>query len=385
MKNKAQPVYQTILSVFFVNPVYSVRTFSGFFYIIFLGLIFFPAAAGAQNWYRSNQAGMALEGIASRMVALHYEWALYVERAGYNSLPPLLRSYYNASYAMEQRLLYERGKLKRRQWIFRDARGITRVNASLPADPAFAGKTEGGEIPPFVEIFSSSRMLTEVHQYLASGVYTTRYSYREGLLVKAETFLDSVPLWTDNYRYSRKALLRGVERNYHEAGSYAQSLQGTNSSPPTVPASIELREVPPISGFVSPVVSYDNSIMTDVLGSIYSVKAERVVYDTDSQGRVLTETRYDKDDNVLAVINNEWAGDRIAQIRWTGGSDEGRIVFRYSGKDRVSEEDYRNGVLERKVFVRGDEEIEEIYMNGKVILRAVWKDGRKLSEKRVRP
>jgi hypothetical protein len=354
------------------------------FSLIFLALVFFPAAAGAQDWYRSNQAGMVLEGISSRMVALHYEWALYVERVGYNSLPALLRGYYNASYAMEQRLLYERGALKRRQWIFRDARGITRVNASLPADLASVGKVEGGEVPPFIEVFSSSRMLTEVHQYLASGVYTTRYSYREGLLVKAETFLDNVPLWTDNYRYSRKALLRGVERKYHDAGSYAEKLQGTSSGPPVVPASIELREAPPVPGFVSPVVSYDNSIMTDVLGSIYSVKAERVVYDTDTQGRVLTETRYDKDDNVLAVINNEWAGDRIAQIRWTGGSDEGRIVVRYSGKDRVSEEDYRNGVLERKVFVRGDEEIEEIYMNGKVILRAVWKDGRKLSEEGVR-
>jgi hypothetical protein len=285
---------------------------------------------------------------------------------------------------MEQRLLYERGELKRRQWIFRDAGGVTRVNASLPADLSTVGNVEGGEVPPFIEIFSSARVLTETHQYLASGVYTTRYSYREGLLIKAETFLDGAPLWTDNYRYSRKALLRGVERNYYEAGSYAESLQGTSSAPPALPASIELREAPPIPGFISPAVNYDNSIMTDVLGSIYSVKAARVIYDTDSQGKVLTETRYDKDDNVLAVLNNEWANDKIMQINWTAGSDAGRVVFRYSGKDRISEEDYRNGVLERKVSARGDEEIEEIFMNGKVILRAVWKDGRKQSEERIR-
>jgi len=351
--------------------------------VFFFGLLFFPVAAGAQNWYRSNHAGMALEGIPSRMAALHHEWALFVERAGYNSLPALLRGYYTASYSIEQRLLYERGKLNRRQWIFRDAGGITRVNASLPADLSTIGKTEGGEVPPFIEIFSSARTLTETHQYLASGVYTTRYSYREGLLIKADTFLDGEPLWTDNYRYTRKALLRGVERNYHKAGAYAKDMQGTRSSPPALPASIELREAPPIPGFVSPVVSYDNSIMTDVLGSIYSVKAARVVYDTDSLGRVLTETRYDEEDKVLAVLNNEWANDKITQIRWTAGSDEGKVVFHYSGKDRILEEDYRNGVLERKVTARGGEEIEEIFMHGKVILRAVWKDGRKLSEERI--
>ena len=212
-------------------------------------------------------------------------------------------------------------------------------------------------------------------------------------MIKAETFLDNAPLWTDSYRYTRAALLRGVERNYHEAGSYAESLQGTSSRAPAAPADIDfrrddrldLREAPPIPGFVSPAVPYDNSIMTNVLGSIYAVKAVRVVYDTDSQGRVITETRYDEDDKLIAVINNEWTNDRIAVIRWKQGTDEGRVVFRYSGKDRISEEDYRNGVLERRVSIRDDEEIEEIFMNEKVILRAVWKDGRKISEERVRP
>jgi hypothetical protein len=318
------------------------------------------------------------------MVALHSDWALSVERTGRSALPALLRSYDNASYTLEQRLLYERGALKRRQWIFRDSGEIVRLNASLPADLESIGKVEGGEVPPFIEIFSPNRTLTETHQYLAAGVYTTRYSYREGLLIRAETFLDKEPLWTDHYRYTRQTLLRGVERVYHEAGAYAEALQGSSSRPPVDPGSLDLREAPPIPGFVNPGSPYDNSIMTDVLGSIYAVDAARVVYDTDTLGRVITETRHDKDGEILAVITNEWAGDKITVIHWSSPPDQGRIVFRYSGKDRVSEEDYRNDVLERKVSRRGDEEIEEIFMNDKVILRAVWKDGRKLSEERLR-
>ena len=347
-------------------------------------LFFFPAALFAQEWYRSNQSGMALERIPSRMVALHFEWALSVERAAYSALPELLRRYYHSSYTLEQRLLYERGVLKRRQWIFRDGGGLTRLNASLSADLSSIGKVESGEVPPFVEIFSAARTLTETHQYLASGIYTTRYAYREGLLIKAETFLDNVPLWTDSYRYTRMALLRAVERIYHEAGSYARDLQGTSSYPPVPAVNLDLRDAPPIPGFINPGSPYDSSIMTEVLGSIYAVKADRVYYETDSQGRVLSETRYDEDDKILALIKNEWSGSRISAIDWSAPPDEGRIVFRYSGNDRISEEDYRNGILERSVVRQGDEEIEEIYLDGKTILRAVWKGGRKISEERLR-
>jgi len=347
-------------------------------------LFFFPAPVQAQSWHRSNQAGMALERISSRMVALHYDWALSVERANRSALPPLLRPYDNPSYTLEQRLLYERGALKRRQWIFRDSGGTVRVNASLPADLESVGKVEGGEVPPFIEIFAPNRTLIETYQYLATGMYTTRYSYREGLLIRAETFLGKAPLWTDHYRYTRQALLRGVERMYHEEGAYAAALQGSSSRPPVAPGSLDLREAPPIPGFVNPGSPYDSSIMTEVLGSIYAVTAARVVYDTDSLGRVITETRYDEDDAILAEITNEWSDDKITMIRWSAPPDQGRIVFRYSGKDRISEEDYRNGVLERRVSRRGDEEIEEIFMNDKVILRAVWQDGRKISEERLR-
>ena len=347
-------------------------------------LLFSAAVLNAQDWYRSNHAGMALEKSPSRMVALHYEWALSVETAGYNMLPTILRSYYNTSYTMEQRFLYEQGTLKRRQWIFRDKKGITRLNASLPSDSESLRKVENGEVPPFVEIFSSDRTLTETYQYLASGVYITRYSYQKGLLIKAETFLDNTPLWVDSYRYTRKELLRKVDRNYHKAGSYAEPLQGNSIILPVVFTSLDIREAPPMDGFFEPAVHYDNSIMTGVLRSIYAVKPARVSFDTDNQGRVIAETRYNEEDRVIAVINNEWENDRITQISWSSGSDQGKIVFRYSGKDRISEEDYRNGVLERRVSVRGDEEIEEIFMNEKIILRAVWKDGRKQSEERIR-
>jgi hypothetical protein len=354
---------------------------------VFLSLLTFIPALGAQQWYLSNPAGMALERSSSSTVALHSPWALSIERVGRAALPPILRQFDKTGYTLEQRLLYERGALRRRQWIFRDGGGVTRVNASLPADLETVGKVEGGEVPPFVEVFSASRSLIETHQFLTQGTYITKYSYREGILVKADSFLGKEKLWSDSYRYTRNYLLRRVERIYYKAGTELEAAQGRPKLPPTVPetpSNLDVRDAPPVPGFVNPGSPYDNSIMTDVLPSIYNVPAARIVYDTDSQGRILSETRYDEKDEVLAQINNEWGGERINVIRWTAGADQGRIVFRYSGKDRISEEDYRNGALERKVTAAGNRETEEIYVGGKAILRAVWESGRKISEEQLR-
>ncbi|MDR2181986.1 MAG: hypothetical protein LBN92_04820, partial [Treponema sp.] len=104
------------------------------------------AAAEGQTWYRSNPSGMAVERAPSRMVALHAEWALSVEASTYAALPPALRPYYVNGYRVESRLLYQRGRLRRRQWIFRDADGVTRINASLPADLSLI--RSGGAVKP---------------------------------------------------------------------------------------------------------------------------------------------------------------------------------------------------------------------------------------------
>ncbi|MDR2471139.1 MAG: hypothetical protein LBD09_03390 [Treponema sp.] len=362
-----------------------------------------PRAAAQETWYRSNQAGMALERIPSRMTALHHEWSLSVEQAERRSLPALLRPFDDPAYTLEARFLYERGRLKRRQWIFRSG-GVTRLNASLPAEDGEDGKAgDSPQISPFVELFGNDRALSAIYQYLPSGVYITRYAYREGLLTAAVTSLDKAALWTDRYRYTRSGLLRAVERDYHEAGAAAAVLQGQSALPradirsplrsPPINPSLDLREAPSDAGFVNPASPYDASLMTEVLSSVYAVPAVRVIYQTDPQGRIRSETHYDEKDRVIAEIVNEWTGDRITRIAWSGtrygpegspGSEEGRVVFRYSKGERIAEDDYRNGVLERTVRRQGDEDIEEIYVKGTVRLRAVWKDGRKMSEERLR-
>jgi hypothetical protein len=110
-----------------------------------------------------------------------------------------------------------------------------------------------------------------------------------------------------------------------------------------------------------------------------------VIYTTDDRGRVLSETRRDEAGEILGEMRNTWSADRLTRIHWTAGDDERVTEYEYNAAgDRVLERNINKGVLERVVRTTGNQEIEELYMDGQVVLRATWEKGRKVSEERVR-
>jgi hypothetical protein len=110
-----------------------------------------------------------------------------------------------------------------------------------------------------------------------------------------------------------------------------------------------------------------------------------MVFTTDERGRILTQTMLDDGDTELWVIRNTWSGERIVSSLKIEGEDERLAEYEYNeAGDRILERNSRNEVLERLVRSEGKTEVEELYMNGKPVLRAVWEDGRKISEERVR-
>jgi len=111
----------------------------------------------------------------------------------------------------------------------------------------------------------------------------------------------------------------------------------------------------------------------------------RMVYDTDSKGRVLGETLYNDKNEVVWTLKNTWVGDRISSILKIEGEERRLTEYDYDASgNRKAQRDIHNGVLERQVFINGAKETEELYMNGIVVIRAFWEDGRKISEERVR-
>ena len=366
--------------------------------VLFAGLLVLggmaAGLAGAQDWFISNAAGMALEPAVSR-IALRSEYALSVNRAVPEELPGALLPYYRENYTAELRTLYQEGEEYRRQWIFRDELRRDRLAAAF-----------GGDGSGFIELYDEEGRLTGEYQFDGEGgVYRTLLGYNQGLLVKTETWFKAGPpaaddtaadaasgalpeagpppevlLWTDYYRYSRFYSLRAVDRIIHAAG-------GESSAAAGIPARIRFPHYVPgaaeETAFITPGPAYDPGFLRDILTG----SSDRIQYNTDDRGRVLSETRWDAEGGLIGELQNTWSGDRLTAVRWIAGDDERLLEYEYDGAgNRIAERNYTGGVLERTVRREDDRDVEELYMNGKVILWAVWgSDGRKITEERIRP
>jgi hypothetical protein len=177
---------------------------------------------------------------------------------------------------------------------------------------------------------------------------------------------------TDYYRYSRSGSLRAIERVYHEPPEGAMT---RIQFPHRILDSVYETE------FVNPALAYGSESLSD----IFMDSVDRVVYNTDQRGRILSETRMDSSGQVVGEITNIWEGNRLAQVIWKAGEDERRVEYTYNADgDRIEERNYRKENLERVVKREGDIEVEELYIDGQPILRTRWEKGRKISEERIR-
>jgi YD repeat-containing protein len=419
---------------------------------------------GPPRWFRSNAGGMMLEETPSRLAALRNKYALVIDYVHPGEIESRLLSYYQDDYSIEIRILYEEGKEVRKQWLFRDESGITRLNAvfrkqvdnkvpdnqeepgleeiaegtDMEEDPANAdaeieitgesladialtdmelndtetadaelsGET-GTEVdavlaadtPPaadnmpdldsplisesavsagFIELYNDNAQIIEDRWLFDDdSIIMIRYFYNGSVLMSAETHRsisgsDFSAMYTDDYRYNRSFSLRRIERRYHEA---------SKSEPVRLAFPSRVLEAAADANFISDKLF----VASDFMESAFVGEGFRMTYDTDSRGRILIQTMIDNDDKTVWVIKNIWSGDRIVSSLKTEDEDEKLTEYEYDvSGNRIVQRDIHNGVLERQVYTKGGKETEELYLNGALVLRAYWEDGKKISEERVR-
>ena len=355
---------------------------------------------GPPRWFKSNAGGMTLEEIPSRIVALRNEYALVIDYLAPEEVEPFLQPFFMRDYTIEIRVLYKEGEEHRRQWLFSDEAGITRLNAvfrprqtddqavsetSPVAPEPEAGEDESVETATaestpwgFIEIFNENTQIIGDYLFLEDGEeMLTSYFYNEGFIVRAEAERrlpgeEYRKVHTDVYRYNRSFSLRHVERLYHDAATV---------DPVRLVFPYRVLDAAADTNFISE----NLALGSDFFGSFAVAEGFRMVYDTDPRGRILSQTLLDSGGEVVWVITNTWVGERITVIKKVEGGDQWLTEYVYdSGGKRVEQRDTRNGMLERLVRINGDRETEELYMNGTLVMRAFWEDGRKISEERVR-
>jgi hypothetical protein len=251
------------------------------------------------------------------------------------------------------------------------------------AENAVSGAEPTGRAPAgFIEIYNEDSLITEERLFSDEGEETlTGYFYRRNVLIRAEAKKKTVDengaesltgIYTDNYRYNRSASLRAVERVYHEDADVL---------PVRLTFPNRILDAAADDSFIDTGLAR----AADFFGDSFAQSGYRLVFTTDERGRILTQTLLDDRDGEVWVIRNTWSGERIVSSLKVEGEDERLAEYEYDqAGERILERNFHNGVLERLVRAEGRGETEELYMNGKVVLRAVWEGGRKISEERVR-
>jgi hypothetical protein len=399
------------------------------------------------RWFRSNAAGMALEEIESRFKALRYPYALAIIYVSDDEIPDYLTSYFNENYVVEVRILYKNNEQIRTQWLFRDENGTTRLNAVLlepepeieteseipknqeaaqtAAQTAMqvAAQVNAQEVAQivaqnaaqtaeqvaaleealleeyeeeinnkeivilkdiknrkgFIEIFDEKTFLSAEYRYFEDGkAEKTEYTIKDNLLITASYFVsiknnkNFKPSYIDYYRYNRSYSLRNIERIFQDDITLAPA---TVSFPRRIMDSLK----------AGVAINEKINLYPDFFGNIFVGEGYRMDFNIDDKGRILGQNLYDEENKLVWTIQNTWKDNRIVSTTKTEGAIILSAEYAYNKDGEIiGEKNYKNGVLERVVSIDGDKEIEELYMNNTVVLRAVWEDGRKISETRIK-
>lgn len=332
-----------------------------------------PGLTIPSRWFKSNAAGMALEETPSKLAALRSEYALEIISARDDEILDFLLPYYDSGYNPEIRVLYRNSEQSRTQWLFRDENSITRLNAVFVNTEISENKNG------FIEIFDENSVLTEEYRFYENGGrIKTEYELKENLLISAAYFLsdnsgDYAKVYEDFYRYNRALSLRSIERIY---------IKDVQVSYDRININFPIRIMDTINN--SFFITERINLYPDFFGDVFIASDSRMIFDTDERGRILKQTLYDDEDNIIFIIVNTWANNRIVSTNKTEGDTVLLSEFQYnSSGDRILERNYKNGALERLVRTEGNTETEELFINNILVLRAVWEDGIMTSETRI--
>jgi YD repeat-containing protein len=370
------------------------RLFLSLFFIAVIGSLLSAQESGEIRWYRSNSSGMLLQSIPSRLAALRNEYSLSIRNAQYWEVPELLLPYYNNSYSTELRVLYNEGEVSRRQWIFRDESGMTRLTAS-GGGSRFAVRgagslSEGGD--------DSNSGVIEIRNWRGDVIrefqfeddlseWDYQYIYMDDLLLSAEIWFKAAPpeetdeddpviapvfvlSYTDYYRYTRSGSLRAIDRALHEGAAELQRIAF-----PRLGSGISFAD--------DDLITHGSAYTSGHLIGNQNPEGITINYNLDSRGRILGEIWRDEKGVVIGELINTWSGDRLLSVLWKTEDEDTLIEYEYDDKgDRVVERNFSHGVLERIVINQDGMEIEDIFINGVLMLRAYWEDGHKIREER---
>ena len=221
----------------------------------------------------------------------------------------------------------------------------------------------------------AKRLIRQGQYSSALDIYTALYERDGDVLAGYNT---AVLLAANNRFTEALALLQKIDRTITASGGKSPSYIKT--------------EITRMTGYINGFKILERERTAPSAQGSVSVPEERrpapptyrTVNVTDDGGRILTQTVYNNRDEAVSVTEYTWTGERLASVTKTEGSSVKKTEYEYNASgDRIAQRDYNNGALERQILTQGNREVEELYLNGRIAIRAVWENGFKISEERL--
>jgi len=314
--------------------------------------LFVTSFLSAEQWYRSDKGGLALQTI-TKTAAAREPYALMIE----DLTPlPLMEAYeleIQGNVKAETQYLHENGTITLTRKVIHDANGQLRLVETEYSDGLY-----------LLELYDEKGLLIQERRKSIDGIlFLYEYQYNDDFkILEKKQYIPGEQnrlTATEHYLYDRQGALRRIDRYIPEESANLESAADT------------LLQKDPVASF-SP----------EQQANFFSHDEDTAVqYLRDDRGRILAEQHYDENGALISEIVYTWQGDRLYQVVRREDQTELKTEYEYDSEGiRIRESNYRNGILERVQYQDGIHEIEELYLAGSLVLRATWKDGQKVLE-----
>ncbi|TVQ99656.1 MAG: hypothetical protein EA403_12705 [Spirochaetaceae bacterium] len=362
----------------------------------FVLVVLLPAAAAAQQWYRSNPAGIAAERIAPGEGAgegAGHPWTLSVQREG----------------GRVERRLWNNGELVETV-VQRQGNGGRLLSEERIVDGIVRSRI----------VYSPGGLIAEEERFSGAGELIERFSYRyQGdRLMEKHASDESGPLWVDVYRYTPDGMLREVRRDYPDqparasrfrfvAGRLVEEEHHTGERVDRIRydrlgrAEREEQEEGGAVVLTTRFTFSDDDPNPDVAVVYDARTGETTTRRLDERGRAVTEVRTDRSGREIERVEREFGPHGVAvESREAPGRRELR-QYRYRDDGSLAEleervnnrlqlrvihlvpDDDDPGTVEDRAVVEGDR-VEERFRDGRLVLRLVFRGDRIISQEVIR-
>lgn len=335
-------------------------------YILFISLFSITFTVSAQQFYRSNSLGMALERVSS-VQKDNTEYLLEI----YNTANITIKTLYKEGLFIKKwELEYSPGGKLKTESVTDDEgkRVFIYKNNRVLSEDIYSGNEILNRIKYF---YSAEGKLKAVECYDSNSKLTERKIYEDDSDDKISSviieFKPGDPRSFSNYSFTGSDLKSEWQGDSDGNGLFFYYKNGK----------ISFTEKWEENRLVSRTEYIYKEVSLSETFEKYFTENREIVKKFDERRRVLVLTEK-TEGKIYKTVYNTYSGNKLVKKIVTSEGDTEKYIYNYNDDELVNELFYLNGIIKKKIYYSSDNEYyEDLYSENKKYMRIYYKDNEK--------